>query len=46
MRKAKLVIGAAVFSLLFNPNVSFAQGAGATLSGTVKTPVGAAVANA
>lgn len=43
---AKLVMAGAIFSLLFNPNVSLAQGSGTTLSGTVKTAAGAAVANA
>ncbi len=46
MKVAKLVEAAAIFSLLFNANVSLAQAAGATLSGTVKTAAGAAVANA
>jgi hypothetical protein len=46
MKVAKLVVAAAVFSLLFSANVSLAQTAGATLSGTVKTTAGAAVANA
>ena len=43
---AKLVMAGAIFSLLFNSNVTLAQGSGTTLSGTVKTAAGAAVANA
>ena len=46
MRTTKLVIAAAVFSLLLGPNLSLAQLSGTTLSGTVKTTAGAPVANA
>lgn len=46
MKLAKLVVAAAVFSLLFNPKVSLAQTAGTTLSGMVKTATGAAVSHA
>ena len=43
---AKLVVAAAVLSLLLNANVSLGQSAGVTLSGTVKTAAGTAVAHA
>ncbi|HEX3104763.1 MAG TPA: carboxypeptidase-like regulatory domain-containing protein [Terriglobales bacterium] len=46
MKVARLVVAAAVLLLLFNANLSLGQSPGATLSGTVKTAAGAAIANA
>lgn len=45
-KTAGLVLAVAICSLLLNADISLAQDAGATLTGTVKTAAGAAVSNA
>ena len=45
MQSAKLCVAVAIFAVLFNPSASFAQAAGVTLSGTIKTASGTTVAN-